>query len=294
VEINEALVRRLVAAQFPQWADMAVTAVQPGGWDNRTFRLGASLSVRLPSDVGYEGQVDKEHRWLPRLAARLPRPVPVPVARGLASNDYPLAWSVYPWLEGDTLLAAPVRQRAGLDRLADDLAEFLLALQSVPAWPGSGWGQHSAYRGGPVARWDGETRAALADVEAFVDAAAAYELWQAAVHAPAAADAVWFHGDVAAGNLLMRHGRLHAVIDFGCAGVGDPACDLAIAWTVLDIGSRERFRAALQVDDATWLRGRGWALWKALITLRDAGDRDVAATGEQQRVLAELLGGGIA
>ncbi len=285
-DIDTALVRRLAAAQFPQWADLPVKPVAVSGWDNRTFHLGDELSVRLPSAEGYVAQVAKEHRWLPVLAPQLPLPIPVPVAMGAPTSEYPWPWSIYRWLPGET---ATLERVADLDRFAVDLARFLHALQAIDSSGGPAPKPHNFYRGGPLTTYDDETRRSIAALDGAIDAGAATEAWETALAATWGGSAVWVHGDIAAGNLLVEGGQLSAVIDFGCSGVGDPACDLAIAWTLFDDGSRAAFRAALPLDDATWARGRAWALWKALITLVDHRDTDpVQADGARQVIDAVL------
>lgn len=289
-EITSALVRRLIADQFPRWADLPVTPVAAGGWDNRTFHLGTTMTVRLPSAAAYAPQVDKEQRWLPVLAAHLPRPIPVPLALGRPGEGYPWPWSVYRWLEGETV--APGRP-ADRPRLASDLSRFLGALQAVDATGGPPAGAHSFFRGASLQVYDAQTRQALAALADEVEVGAATAVWEAALQSPWSRPPVWFHGDVAAGNLLVREGRLAAVIDFGCAGVGDPACDLVAAWTLFWGESRRVFRAALPLDAATWARGRGWALWKALITLEEhrgpETGADPARAAEARWILAEVL-----
>ena len=283
--IDEQLARRLVDAQFPQWRDLPIAPVPLGGVDNRTYRLGDELSVRLPSADWYALQVEKEQRWLPVLAPRLPLPIPEPVALGRPGEGYPYAWSVYRWLEGET---AGRERIAGLPRFAEDLAGFLAALAHVPAEGAPGPGPHNFHRGGPLAHYEEEALAAIAALDGEVDAALARACWDDAMAAAWHGDPVWFHGDVAVGNLLVRDGRLAAVIDFGTSGVGDPACDVVIAWTFLEGESRAVFRRALAVDDATWARGRGWALWKALITLAGGGSWAAGARETLGRVLAEF------
>jgi len=263
LEIDVSLVRRLLV-QFPQWADLSVKRVEVDGWDNTTFRLGEDLSVRLPSAQAYAGQVEKEHRWLPRLAALLPLSIPVPLAMGVPANGYPWHWSVYRWLEGEN---ATIKSIADLQQFATTLAQFLAALQRIDPADGPPPGQHNFFRGGPLTTYDSETRDAIATLRGRIDADAVTAVWEAALRATWHGPPVWLHGDVSAGNLLVEKGRLNAVIDFGCTAVGDPACDLTIAWTLLSGESRDAFRAALPLDRATWARGRGWALWKGLITL---------------------------
>ena len=282
VSIDASLVRRLVATQFPQWADLPVRPVQFDGWDNRTFRLGDDLSVRLPSAEGYASQVAKEHRWLPQLAPHLPLPIPVPLALGAPAEGYPWPWSVRRWLEGEIATVAAIADRP---QFARALAEFLLALQRIDATGGPPAGLHNNFRGGSLAVYDGETRQALAALEGLIDTGAAAAVWAVALAATWRGSPVWVHGDMAAGNLLVRDGRLSAVIDFGCSGVGDPACDLTIAWTFLADESREVFRSAAAADNAMWARARGWALWKAMKTLAENLDTNPATAAEARRVI---------
>lgn len=280
-DVTAGLVSRLVADQFPGWAGLPVRPVDGEGWDNRTFRLGARLAVRLPSAERYATQVEDERRWLPVLAARLPLPVPEMIARGVPGCGYPWPWSVRRWLPGR---AATVEVVTDLDRFATDLAAFLVALHGVDPTGGPVPGRRNFFRGGPLATYDAETRAAIAAlvaVEPTVDGHAALAVWDRALTTPWRGPPVWVHGDLTPSNLLVAGGRLAAVIDFGSMAVGDPACDLTIAWTFLAGSAREAFRAGAGLDDATWARARGWALWKALITWRRAvaEGRPVARAG---------------
>ncbi|RUV44479.1 MULTISPECIES: aminoglycoside phosphotransferase family protein [unclassified Mesorhizobium] len=285
IDIDTALVRRLVDAQFPEWRHLPVKPVAFGGWDNRTFHLGDTMAVRLPSAAPYALQVEKEHRWLPKLAPLLPLPIPEPLAMGEPAAGYPWHWSVYRWIEGETAKTGHI---ADLRAFAVSLAEFLVALKRIDPTAGPAPGQHNFYRGGPLAVYNGEAKQAIAALEGRIDTQAATAVWKAALAAGWHGSPVWFHGDVASGNLLVEDGRLSAVIDFGTSGVGDPSCDLAIAWTLFEGESREAFRARIAVDDATWARGRGWTLWKALITV--AGhDANQAEVGRQRRVIDEVL-----
>lgn len=286
VHIDTALVRRLIAAQFPQWADLPIRPVEVGGVDNRTFHLGPRMTVRLPSAARYTLQVEKEHRWLPKLAPLLPLPIPVPLAKGAPAEGYPWQWSVYRWIEGETATAERI---ADLGEFATTLAEFLIALRRIDPTGGPPPGQHNFFRGGPLTVYEAETRQALAALDGKIDTGAASAVWEAALAATWHGPPVWFHGDVAAGNLLVGDGRLSAVIDFGTSGVGDPSCDLAIAWTLFEGTSRDAFRAALQLDDATWARGRGWTLWKALITLAEHVDTDPLEAERARHVIYEVL-----
>lgn len=262
-DITPALVRCLLASQFPELVDLPVSTVELDGWDNTTFRLGDNMSVRLPSADDYVAQVDKEHRWLPLLADHLPFSIPQPLARGIPECGYPRPWSIYRWLEGQH---ATIERIADLTEFAIALAEFLAALYTIDTTGGPPAGRHSFFRGGPLSTYDAETRATIGELADEIDTDAATQVWEGALSATWSRRPVWVHGDVAPTNLLVVDGRLSAVIDFGCSAVGDPACDTVIAWTFLSGPSREAFRAHLPVDAATWTRGRGWALWKALIT----------------------------
>jgi aminoglycoside phosphotransferase (APT) family kinase protein len=258
--IDADLVRRLLAAQFSEWAELPLRRVESAGTDNALYRLGENMVVRLPRIDWAISQIEHEYRWLPKLAPHLPLKIPVPLAMGEPGEDYPWHWSVNPWFDG---------QNANLDRVSDpaqmarDLAAFITALRQIDTTGGPLAGTPNVSRGVPVARRDTSTRTALRNLETLnlIDIRPATEVWEIALAAPAWDQLpVWFHGDLHSGNLLALDGRLSAVIDFGCLGVGDPAVDLLPAWNLLTADSREVFRTALQVDDATWARGRGWAL----------------------------------
>ena len=285
MDIDVALVRRLIDQQFPQWRSFPIRPIEPGGWDNRTFRLGTDLTVRLPSHAAYAAQVMKEQRWLPELAGRLPVAIPTPVAEGRPSDGYPWAWSVYRWIDGETAHVARIRDRQAF---AAEVAYFLIALQKADAVGGPVPGPHNFYRGGHIRVYDQETRQAVRELDGRIDAEAATAVWEAACDGDWGASPVWVHGDMHPSNLLVRDGRLSAVIDFGCLGVGDPACDVAIAWTFFSAASREEFRRCLAADEGTWARARGWALWKALITMADP-DTDALKRAEAWRVFDEVM-----
>jgi aminoglycoside phosphotransferase (APT) family kinase protein len=284
--IDAALVRRLIAAQFPQWRGLTVTPVEFDGWDNRTYRLGEEKTVRLPTAAGYVPAVTKEHEWLPRLASQLPVAIPQVLALGTPGEGYAFPWSVRGWLSGEMAERGRVQD---MRRFAVSVAEFLLALQRCDATGGPVAGEHSWYRGGSPAYYDDETRRCLRALDGCVDTKRAAIVWDAALSAQWRGVPVWFHGDIAAGNLLVRDGKLTAVIDFGTSGVGDPACDLVIAWTMFSGNSREAFRRAVGQDEGTWARARGWALWKSLLVLTQCIDTDEASAAVQRRTIDEIL-----
>ncbi|WP_184921165.1 aminoglycoside phosphotransferase family protein [Kitasatospora gansuensis] len=262
--IDDGLVRRLVAGQFPQWAGLAVERWPSGGTVNAMYRLGEELVVRLPLVRGGAGDVSMEQAWLPRLGAQLPTGIPEVLGVGVPAERYPWPWSVYRWLTGEHPEAGALSQPV---LLAEDLAAFVAAMRSITL-PGA----PKAHRGGPLASLDAETRAAIDELrgipEEDVDCDAVAAVWEEALSAPGwGGPPVWLHADLMPGNLLVDGGRLASVIDFGCAGVGDPACDLFPAWNLLPPDACEVFREALGVDDATWIRGRGRTLSQAVIAL---------------------------
>ena len=263
------LVERLIARQFPQWAGLRVRPVAMDGWDNWTFHLGDRMKVRLPSAEGYAEQAAKETTWLPRLAPHLPFEIPVPVGVGQPDAEFPWLWSVSDWIDGETVNRGTAGDRV---QLARDVAAFLHALQAIDPAGGPPPGQHSYFRGDPpLTAFEDEARRGIDLLADRIDAKAAHALLDQAKASRRTAPPVWVHGDIAVGNLLLRDGRLAAVIDFGSSAVGDPACDLVITWLFFEGESREMFRDAIRADAGTWLRARGWALWKAALVLGNGG-----------------------
>lgn len=287
VPTDTTLVRRLLAAQFPQWAALPITPVPSAGTDNALYRLGDDLAVRMPRIHWAIGQVAKEQRWLPQLAPHLPLAIPVPLALGLPGEGYPWQWSICRWLPGENAASAPPADPL---RAATTLAGFVATLQRLDAADGPHPGDHNSWRGEPLAQRDAATRTAITALGDLIDAAAVTAAWEAARHAPAwAGPPVWIHGDLAGGNLLVEQGELSAVIDFGCLGVGDPACDLIVAWNLFSGAARAAYRAALAVDDATWARGRGWALTNALVALPYYLHTNPPIVAMSWRVVGEVL-----
>ena len=287
IVVSTEQVRALVGSQFPQWAGLNIRPVELSGWDNRSFRLGDEMLIRMPSAARYVAQVEKEHRWLPALAPLLPFPIPAPLALGQPGQGYPFRWSVYRWLEGEPL--ARYLDRVDLSTIAVDVAAFLRALHGVDASDGPPAGAHNFHRGGSLSVYDGEAKASAVRLADEVDQALAMEIWQLALSSHWRKQGVWVHGDIAEGNLLVKDGRLSAIIDFGSSGVGDASSDLILAWNVLDAESRAVFRRALELDEATWQRGRGWALWKALIVLDAERGRNDKMAEWSRRTIREVF-----
>jgi aminoglycoside phosphotransferase (APT) family kinase protein len=288
VSTDASLVGRLIDAQFPQWADLPIEPVRDRGTDNALYRLGDQMVVRLPRIPQATLALEKERRWLPKLAPVLPLAVPMPLATGVPADGYPWDWSVYRWLGGQAATVEPI---AVLGQAASDLAGFIAALQQVDSTDAPPPGEHNGFRGEPLEARDEGVRTAIAALDEEIDVGAVTGVWEAALSAPVwHRPPVWIHGDLDARNLLVVEGRLSAVIDFGCLGVGDPACDVMVAWKVFSANSRDRFRAALSVDEATWVRSRGWALSQALGALSYYTlETDAVLVREARRWLAEVL-----
>lgn len=284
VDTDVALVRRLLAGQLPQWAGLPIDPVASYGTDHDIYRLGDHLAARLPRIGWATKQAAMEAEWLPRLAPHLPLALPVQLAMGHPAEGYPYDWSVYEWLPGEDANGTI----DDLDQAAVDLAAFVKALRQVDAT-----GAHTLPprgRAGPLAEGDEQVRRSVAALGDRIDRDATLRSWEESLGAPARDGAeVWIHGDLLPGNLLVVDGRLSAVIDFGGLNVGDPACDLKSAWNVFAGESRRRFRAELEVDDASWLRGRGWTLYQAVSALPYYWDTNPGMVRQASHALAQVL-----
>jgi aminoglycoside phosphotransferase (APT) family kinase protein len=257
VAVDDDLVRGLIRAQFPQWAHLVVQRMPSTGTDNAIYRLGRRMGLRLPRIHWAVHQIAKESEWLPRLAPHLPAALPQPVAQGDPTIGYPYPWLVYTWLDGDDALNRPVEDWC---QLARDVAAFVSALQQVDP---SG-APPAGHRGGSLVAHDESTKKAITRLDGVIDVGPALAVWEAALSAdPWPGSPVWVHGDLLPGNVLVRDGRLAGIIDWSAAGIGDPACEAMLAWA-MPSDARSVYRAALDMDDATWARGRGWALEQAV------------------------------
>ncbi len=281
---DETLVRRLLAGQFPQWADLPVDRVQSYGTDHDIYRLGDELAARLPRIGWATEQAAREAEWLPNLAPHLPLAIPVQLAMGRPAEGYPFDWSVYEWLPGENANGTI----DDLDQAAVDLAAFVKALRWVDTTGAHPRPAHG--RGGPLAENDESVRRSVVELGDRIDGEAALRSWAESLDAQTwDGEEVWVHGDLLPGNLLVVDGQLSAVIDFGGLNVGDPACDLQAAWNVFAGESRKRYRAELEVDEASWLRGRGWALYPAVSALPYYWDTNPGMIRQALHALAQLL-----
>lgn len=246
------------------------------------------MSIRLPSAEEYVRQVQKEQKWLPQIASHLPLPIPQPIAMGIPSEDYPWNWSIYKWLEGKSANSLELDD-AHLKTIAAQLAQFLNEFHKFDAAGAPAPGLHNWWRAAHTSVYDADTRALIEKLKDFIDVNKARLLWQRAISSKWGRAPVWVHGDVASSNLLVEDNRLAAVIDFGCMGIGDPACDLTIAWTFFRGESREIFRENMHLDEETWARARGWAMWKALYEISELEDKSGTALAKQRNIIDSVM-----
>lgn len=278
------LVARLLAGQFPELLRPEVTLVKSFGTDHDIYRVGDDLCVRLPKIAWATAQAEKEARWLPELAGRLPVHVPQQLGIGAPAEGYPFKWSVCEWISGTDAHHA----QADLERLAVDLAAFVTALRKIdtagaPVRP-------TGARGCPLSEVDEVLRRSIDELGHDQPLDKIRHLWDESLSAAVwDGQEVWVHGDLLAGNLIVQGRRLHAVIDWGTLNVGDPACDLLAAWNVFSGSSRARYLEALSVDDDTWLRGRGWAIYQAVVALPYYRDTNPGMVRQATRALKEVI-----
>jgi aminoglycoside phosphotransferase (APT) family kinase protein len=277
-------VARLIADQFPQWANLTIVKLPSAGTDHDMYRLADDMVVRLPRTPAVARQVYTEQRWLPHLAPHLPLEVPGVLGCGVPGQGFPMPWSVYAWLHGENAFDRPI---IDLRHAATELGGFVAALRRLDATGGP-----QSFRGGPVSTSGYDVRTPIRDLGAdgTIDGAAATAAWEQVLALRQwEGEPCWLHGDLMPGNLLGRHGRLIGVIDFGVLGIGDPACDLIPAWYLFGGDTRELFRTAADVDDTTWARGRGWALCLGLGAERYYRISNPALAAVGRRAMVEAL-----
>ncbi len=286
--ITLALVCKLIAEQFPEFAHLNIQPVKIQGHDNRTFRLGPDMLVRMPTEESYALKVPKEQVLLPQLKPHLSVPIPIPLKMGSPSKDFPFPFSIYKWLKGESVNSLDLNAHS-LESIALELAQFLKELQSIDTVEGPAPGLHNWYRGEHISVYDEGARTQIAQLDGVIDSNKALKLWDAASQTKWSNDSVWIHGDFATGNILMHNGKLSGIIDFGGLGIGDPACDLVIAWTFLKGKSRKMFIEKMSLDADTWLRAKAWALWKATFELCNSQDKADAYALKQEQLIRNLL-----
>lgn len=287
IEIGVDTATGLLTSQFPHWSHLPIAPITSSGTDNALFSLGNDMVIRMPRATWATQQVDKEATWLPRLAPHLPLRIPAPLAQGKPDETYPWSWSVCGWIEGEDLHTAKIDDQA---KMARDLAAFIKALRRIDSTDGPRSGKHNNHRGVPLEVLAPVVRKSIGELEGQIDTGAASRAWEDALQVPAwEGDPVWVHGDLQAGNLLAHDGQLCSVIDFGLLGVGDPAVDLIVAWNLLGRESRDVFRQQVDVDEATWARGRGWALYAGLVALPYYLHTNPVIVKTSRHVIGEVL-----
>lgn len=263
MNIDVKMVGKLIQEQFMKWNGLLIKPVNQSGHDNRTFHLGDTMLVRMPSGPEYVAQIEKENKWLPLLAKNISLPITRPIALGKPNKEYPYPWAINEYLPGETAHTTNIHS---LENFAGEIADFLKELQSIDTTNAPIAGKHNFYRGAHPSMYQEEVNESLRALKEELPVKEIETIWEASINSVWKQEPVWIHGDIAPGNLLVDDGRLSGVIDFGIMGVGDPACDYAMAWTFFDKGSRvSLFR---YIDEDTQKRARAWALWKALITYR--------------------------
>ncbi len=284
------LARKLIAEQFPEYSHLPITDVEKQGHDNRTYRLGDHMLIRMPTAADYALKVPKEQELLPKLAKRLSVSIPAPIKMGKPSANYPYPFSIYKWLPGKSINLLTLTDQ-DKEQLAFELVKFLKELQAITDVEGPEPGQHNWWRGDHVSVYDKGAREQIAELAEITDAVQALALWEQACATKWNKAPIWIHGDFAIGNILMDGGKLSAVIDFGGAAVGDPACDLVIAWTYLSGKAREIFISEMDMDADTWLRARAWTLWKATFELCQITDKNSPEAVLQKGIIDEVMNG---
>ncbi len=282
------LARALINEQFPEYCHLKITDIEKQGHDNRTYKLGHDMLIRMPTAESYALKLPKEQEILPKLAKHLSTNIPKPIKKGLPSADYPYPFSIYRWLEGKSANLLETSEKT-LEPIAAQLASFLKELQAIRTVDGPPPGQHNWWRGDHLSVYDKGAREQIASLKNSIDSNAALTLWEEACATKWKGKPLWIHGDFASGNILIEDNQLVGVIDFGGMAVGDPACDLVISWTYLSGKSRDTFIASMKTDSDTWLRAKGWALWKASFELCQIENKESKESKTQKDIINSLF-----
>lgn len=278
----------LIAEQFPEFTHLPITAVKKQGHDNRMYRLGDNMLIRIPTNDTYALAVEKEQKFLPKLAPHLTVKIPIPIKLGSPSAVFPFPFSIYEWLDSKPLDQAPLDHK-DMCNLAMELAQFLKELQSINTMDGPLPGQHNWWRGSHHSIYDEDTKKQIGQLSGIIDTSKSITLWEQACKTKWKKQPVWVHGDFSISNILVQASKLSAVIDFGCVGIGDPACDLVIAWTFFDGIARKIFIHEMELDHNTWLRAKAWALWKSTFELCRLEDKASHKAAAIRKVIEDIL-----
>ncbi len=296
LNITANLARLLIEEQFPEYAHLEITHLEKQGHDNRTFRLGEDMLIRMPAAIDYEKQVEKEHEILPKLAQHLSVSIPAPIKMGKPCRAFPYHFSIYKWLAGTSINLLLLTEREK-EILAVDLAVFLKELHNITEIKGPKPGIHNFWRGEHISIYEKAAREQIKKLAGLYDPSfynEAIDLLEKATATKWQKEPVWVHGDFAIGNMLVdgyRPHKLSAIIDFGCSAQGDPACDLVIAFTYFEGIARQIFIKEMNLDSGTWLRAKAWALWKASFELCRLEDKSSPESLIQQKIISEVING---
>ena len=288
INIDLDLVKKLIKEQFPIYKNLEIKEVDIQGHDNRSFILGSDKIIRIPSSKDYAEKVDIEQKYLPLLAKNLKVKISKPLKLGKPNCNYPFYWSIYAYIEGKSLNFID-KNILNLELIAEQLAGFIKELHSIDIVDSIEAGKHNFYRGGNPVIYDQEVRNAVKNLENYIDGELVTDIWEKAIDSEWDKEKVWIHGDLEIGNILIEKEKIAAIIDFGGMAVGDPACDLVMAWTFFDIKSRKIFKKVLNLDSETWQRAKGWCLWKALITAEKTADKNSKEFFKQMEIIETLF-----
>lgn len=287
-KITPDLAKKLISSQFPEYSDLEITPVKHQGHDNRTYRLGKDMLIRLPIAESYALKIQIEQDLLPQLSQHLSLKIPEPIRIGMPTEYYPYPFSIYRWIEGESANHLQQDDKT-LESTAYQLANFLKELQSIDGIKTLPPGQHNWWRGEHISIYHKSFREQVSKLKNIIDSNKAISLWEKASKTQWKQNLVWIHGDFSSGNILIKNNHLAAVIDFGGMATGDPACDLVIAWTYLDKKARDIFIKEMHLDEDTWLRAKAWALWKAMFELSHLTDKKSPAALLQKSIITNIL-----
>lgn len=279
---NIQLIKKLIIEQFPQWKNLPIKHISSSGTDNTIYKLGTDMCIRVPRITQTEKQIKKEQCWLPKLAPFLPLPIPKLIGQGLPTDIFPYSWSIYNWIDGKNCFVEKITNQ---EQEAKKLAEFIRALQRIDTTNAP-----FSERGVSLSTRDTKVKETFNSLKDSFDIPLIESLWNKAINAPEwNKKPVWLHGDLLPVNLLINQGSLTAVIDFGFLGIGDPAIDLLPAWSIFSGEARNIFRTTLQVDAATWNRGKGWALSIALIIIPYYKKSNTVLVEIAEQIIQEII-----
>lgn len=286
MQIDEALAKKLIQDQFPKWKSLKIQKIKHSGFDNVCFHLGDDKIIRFPSQAKYAAALLKEAAYLPKLAAHLPLEVPRLLGMGKPHESYPFSWLIYQWIDGESALSASIEDLSGF---AKSLAKFLVCLQQIQNEGDPAPSVENFYRGGELKIYDSDVQKALKITHNEIDTQNALQIWNEGLLSKWEKEPVWVHGDITPSNLLILNHKLHAVIDFGQLSVGDPACDLVIAWTFFRGSDRVEFLNDTRLDRGTIQRAKAWALWKSLIVYSGLCDSNEFEKNSCKETLEQIL-----